>query len=193
MTGVMSGGLIYEYSQEVSNFGLVVLNDNDTCSIRVDYDNLQKQFAKLDIAALESTNATATSLTPPRCVASLITDSSFPTTFAIPEIPEGGQDLINNGIDKPNNGKLVDIKSDKVTSIVYNSDGQELKNLAIKELPEDQSNVPGENTSGETASASGTGSAPKATESKKGGAGSERGVKGWVWGVVAVVGAVCLL
>jgi 1,3-beta-glucanosyltransferase GAS3 len=186
MTGVMSGGLIYEYIQEVSNYGLVILNDNGTCSIRVDYDNLQKQYNKLDIKALESSNATATSLAPPRCAASLISDSSFTTSFAIPNIPKGGQDLIDNGIKNPNNGKLIQINNDDVTSIVYGSNGQELKNLAIKPLPNDQSNVPGENTSG-------TSGAPKPSESKKGVASLHKEVKLWVVGLVAVVGAVCLL
>src|SRR5215471_21294556 len=34
MTNVMCGGLVYEYSQEVNNYGLVILNDNNTVSLR---------------------------------------------------------------------------------------------------------------------------------------------------------------
>jgi hypothetical protein len=195
MTGVMSGGLVYEYSQEVSNFGLVILNDNGTTSIRTDYDNLQDQYEKLDIASLESANATATSLTPPTCDASLIT-GTFPTSFSIPDIPDGGQDLIDNGIKNPNNGKLVAISNDDVTSIVYNSKGQELKGLVIKPLPNDQSNTPGENDSGTTGTSSGatgtnSGATPSAT--KNGAASSDRSVEAWVVAAVAAVGAVCLL
>lgn len=191
MTGVMSGGLVYEYSQEVSDFGLVTLNDNGTCSIRVDYDNLQKQYNKLDIKTLETGNATAASLTPPTCNSSLITSSSFATNFTIPDVPSGGQTLIDNGIKKPNNGKLVAIPSNKVTGIVYNSNGQELTNLAIKPLPNDQSNVPGENTSGATASSSpsSSSSAAKPTASKKGAA-SRQEVTSLLYLVSVVLGIV---
>lgn len=37
----LSGGLVYEYSQEPSDYGLVVINDNGTVTLRSDYDNLQ--------------------------------------------------------------------------------------------------------------------------------------------------------
>jgi 1,3-beta-glucanosyltransferase GAS3 len=40
----LSGGLVYEYSQEESDYGLVVLNANGSVSLRADYDNLQSQY-----------------------------------------------------------------------------------------------------------------------------------------------------
>merc|ERR1711939_1132286 len=64
MTSVFSGGLIYEYSEEPNNYGLVNLNDNGTVSLLVDYDNLRTQYDSLDIGLLEKANATATSLSP---------------------------------------------------------------------------------------------------------------------------------
>jgi len=188
MTSVMSGGLVYEYSQEVSNFGLVELHDNGTASIRTDYDNLQTQYNKLNVTLLESGNSTATMLKPPTCNSSLITSSSFNNNFTIPSIPPGGQSLIDNGISNPNKGKLVDIKQDNVPQTVYASNGNVIQGLAIKPLPNDRSNTPnGQDTSG-SASGSGTatGSAASPTATKKGAA-----ARGRVQGL-ALVGAVVI-
>lgn len=167
MTSVMSGGLVYEYSQEVSNYGLVTLNANGTASLRVDYDNLQTKYNKLNVTLLQSGNSTATTLKPPTCKSSLITSSSFNKNFTVPPLPAGGQALIDNGISNPNRGKLVNINQDNVQSTVYGSNGNVIQGLAIKPLPNDQSNTPnGQDTSG-SASGSSTSTAPATTATKK--------------------------
>ncbi|KAA6407684.1 MAG: glycoside hydrolase family 72 [Lasallia pustulata] len=189
MTSVMSGGLVYEYSQEVSNYGLIVLYSNGTAQLRGDYDSLQAQYNKLNITLLESRNSTATALTPPTCKSSLITANGFYNKFDIPSVPSGGQQLINNGISNPNNGKLVTITQDTVPATVYASNGGVIQNLAIKPLPEDQSNTPnGEDTSGSAAtSSSTTASAAKPTTTKKG-AGSRKSI-----GILGMMGPMALL
>lgn len=45
MSSVFSGGLVYEYSEEASNYGLVELS-GDSVSTNDDFDNLKKQFNK---------------------------------------------------------------------------------------------------------------------------------------------------
>ncbi|CAK9441516.1 uncharacterized protein LODBEIA_P53840 [Lodderomyces beijingensis] len=45
MSSVFSGGLVYEYSEEESNYGLVSLSGN-TPQTNDDFDNLQKEFNK---------------------------------------------------------------------------------------------------------------------------------------------------
>ena len=185
MTPVLSGGLIYEYSQEVSDYGLVVLYDNGTAQIRQDYDNLQAQYNKLNITLLEAGNSTATALNPPTCSSSLITTSSgFNNSFDIPPVPSGGQELIDNGISNPNNGKLVTVTQDTVSQQVYSSSGGLIQNLAIKPLPNDESNMPnGQDTSGAaTTSSTASAAIPKAT---KKGAGSRKGV-----GILGLMGAI---
>ncbi|KAL9000107.1 MAG: hypothetical protein Q9169_001182 [Polycauliona sp. 2 TL-2023] len=163
MTRVMSGGIIYEYVQEANEYGLVDLNDDGTASIRTDYDNLQKQYNELDIERLQSGNSSATALKAPRCSAGLITGGSFSKSFRVPSLPSGGQSLIDNGIDSPNVGKLVDVGDLDVEAEVYGSNGGLIENLAIKPLPEDQSNTPnGESTTG-TASGTSTGEEPETT------------------------------
>ena len=187
MTSVMSGGLVYEYSQEVSNYGLVVLYDNGTAQLRSDYDNLQKQYNKLNVTFLESGNSTATGLTPPTCKSSLITASGFYNKFDVPSVPAGGQKLIDNGIGSPNNGKLVTVSQDTVAAMVYSSSGGLIQNLAIKPLPDDESNTPnGKDTSGSaTTASSGTAGAATPTSTKKGAGGGRETVA--VAGLVAGV------
>ena len=36
----LSGGLVYEYSEEPLDYGLVAINDNATVTLSTDYDNL---------------------------------------------------------------------------------------------------------------------------------------------------------
>ncbi|KAL4964862.1 1,3-beta-glucanosyltransferase gel1 [Aspergillus stella-maris] len=45
MTGVYSGGLVYEYSQEPSDYGLVKIKDNKVTDLD-DFDTLKKAYAK---------------------------------------------------------------------------------------------------------------------------------------------------
>lgn len=46
MTGVFSGGLVYEYTQEENDYGLVEINDGNV-TILTDYTNLKKQLASI--------------------------------------------------------------------------------------------------------------------------------------------------
>ena len=205
MTEVMSGGLVYEFSQEDSNFGLVALYENQTAQLRTDYDNLQMQYNKLNLTLLQSGNSTATTLTPPTCQSSLITSSSFYSNFSIPSLPQGGQDLINNGISNATaiNGKLVKVSQNNVPQKIYSTNGGLIQNLAIKPLANDQSNAPnGQDTSGSasaSSSASGTstavsGTAASGTASPS--ATTKSGVEGRAssaFGLFAVVGLVVAL
>lgn len=46
MSSVFSGGLVYEYTEEANNYGLVtVSSDNQTVTTNQDFDNLKQQFA----------------------------------------------------------------------------------------------------------------------------------------------------
>jgi hypothetical protein len=145
----LSGGLVYEYSQEESNYGIAVINDNGTVSLRSDYDALQKQFNKLDISKIAAAN---TKTKAPKCDKKLITNDAFDTNFTIPAVCPGCQTLIKSGISKPTNGKLVKVTTTKSPNKVYGSAGGEVSGLALKLLSNDGVNAP----SGETSSPKGT-------------------------------------
>ena len=147
MLPVMSGGLIYEYSQETSDYGVVKINDNDTVTLLTDYDNLLEQYGKMDTSLL-STKPAKTSAKSPKCSSKLIKSNKFASEFKVPKLPKGGEDLIKNGIPNPTNGKLVDVSDTEMPSTVYDTEGKPLTGLELKVLSDDKSNLPGENTSG---------------------------------------------
>jgi hypothetical protein len=170
MTPVFSGGLVYEYSEETSDYGLVVINSNGSAQLLPDYNTLQRQFNTLNITALQDLHAQNTTVSAPTCSSSLISSSGFANNFTIPAVPPGAQDLIDNGIANPNNGKLVPVTTTKVSQVVQQSNGDIIQGLAITPLADDESNNP----SGQSPSST-TSAAPAATTTKKSGAANVRG------------------
>jgi 1,3-beta-glucanosyltransferase GAS3 len=142
MTPSLSGGVAYEYSQGINNYGLVVLNSNGSAQLRPDFDNLQGQYNKLNFTALEGTKSTNGSVVLPVCTANLITYAGFSTNFTIPQPPPGAQAVIDNGLTNPNTAKLVSVTNLQVSQTVQQSNGAVISELAIKPLPDDQSNSP---------------------------------------------------
>ena len=177
----LSGGLVYEYSQEEENYGLVVLNSNGSVSLTQDYDNLQNQYNKLDISLVQSTTAQSTQIKAPACNSSLISTQNFSKNFTIPAVCPDCQGLIDNGISNPTNGKLVNVQNTQVKQAVYGSTGVQVQNLQLTIVSNDGSNTPG----GQNTSPSGTGSAAKPTASKKGAAG-QLVRSAWVWACLLV-------
>lgn len=188
MAPVLSGGLVYEFSQEPSDYGLVTINTDGSAELLSDYDSLQKQYNALNVTALQGVAAQNTTSTPPKCDSSLITNKGFATNFTIPSPPSGAEDLINNGIKNAPVGKIVTVSTTTVSQSVKGSNGQAISNLAITPLKEDESNNP----SGQTpSSTSTTSSAPAATTSKKSSATTLQASLGALLGVALV--AVVLL
>ncbi|KAI8942643.1 hypothetical protein NX059_000696 [Plenodomus lindquistii] len=168
----LSGGLVYEYSQEEADYGLVNINTNGSVSLRQDYDNLQDQYNKLDTQLLQSANPASTSIKAPECSDSLVTAENFSKNFTIPAVCPGCQDLIDNGIENPQRGALVRVTDTKVKQEVFGSTGQQVQNLELRIVEDDGSNTPGgENTSPSATSGSGTGTAPQPSATKTGAAG----------------------
>ncbi|KAF1919811.1 Glucanosyltransferase-domain-containing protein [Ampelomyces quisqualis] len=164
----LSGGLVYEYSQEEQDYGLVVINANGSISLRQDFDNLQKQYNSLDKALLESTNP-STGNKSPQCASGLISAEQFSKNFSIPAVCPGCQPLIDNGIKNPKTGKLVDVSTIKPKQQVFGTNGALVQGLELNKLSNDGVNSPG----GQSTNPSGSGTAPNPappTESKKGAA-----------------------
>lgn len=146
MMPVMSGGLIYEYSQEASNFGLVQINDDGSAQLLQDYHTLAAQYAKLDFSSVEGGKPAATTPNPPQCDASLIQEVGFDNNFTLPSVPDdGSQDVINNGVSPKPSGQFVPITDWTVKLTVKDVDGSVIQNLAVKPL-NGEANQPGTNT-----------------------------------------------
>ena len=85
MTPFFSGGVIYEYTQEENEYGLVQLGDDGSVQLLTDYDNFQMQLNKLDFEKLQSTASLVPEVPFKKCDKKLIKNSKFPSNFTIPE------------------------------------------------------------------------------------------------------------
>ncbi|KAE8357047.1 Glucanosyltransferase-domain-containing protein [Aspergillus coremiiformis] len=154
MTQAFSGGLVYEYTQEENNYGLVKINNSDTATLLVDFENLQKQYAKLDMKRIQASNSTQTSFQAPKCSPDLIKNGTFLSKFDLPSRPSKVQDMINNGLSQANSGKLVDVKTTAISQKIYDHTGKEVSDVQLKALSSGESNTPGGSTSGGSGSSS---------------------------------------
>ena len=152
MRGVFSGGLVFEYTMETNDFGLVIVNKDKSLTLRQDFINLQNQYNALDIKQVTASNGTATSQHAPKCSAGLITQG-LTKNFTLPEVPDNGTDLINNGVTVPSPPKTVSITSTALPAAVSNLQGS-TENWTLKQLSNDDSNAPSGNTAGGAGSGS---------------------------------------
>lgn len=146
MINSWSGGLVYEYTQEPSDYGVVDIAKNGDATLLKDYDNLQSQYNKIDLKRI-TTRSNA--VDHPACSDKFILlnhAAKFNTTMDLPVCPD--PDLITAGVGSKNIGKLVDVTTLNTPHKVFTSAGVQLKNIAIVPLPADKSNTPsGEVTS----------------------------------------------
>jgi hypothetical protein len=183
MTPVLSGGMVYEFSQEASDFGLVNINSDGSANLLPDYATLQKQFSSLNVTALQGLAAQKSAATPPpKCSDSLISSSTFNSNFTLPAVPPGAQALIDNGITPAPVGKIVAVTKTSVSQTVKDAQGNVVSGLSIIPLSNDQSNNPG------TVSATTSASTPSATKKSAAAPGAARNWFGALAAGVLVVG-----
>ncbi|KAI1106505.1 glycoside hydrolase family 72 protein [Jackrogersella minutella] len=154
MTGVFSGGVVYEYAQEDNNYGLAKCNDDGTVELMADYATLQSQYKKVDFSTVEAVKASKSKVTAPECKASLIKEDGFSNNFTLPAVPPGAQKIIDNGVSPAPSGKIIDISDYTVSQSVKDANGKAVTNLAVKPLSDDATNTPGETGDSTTSSTS---------------------------------------
>ena len=172
---VMSGGLIFEWTQEDNNYGIVDAYANGTVHLRGDYDALADKYSGLNMTLIENHNTTATNLKVPKCSAGLISDAGLSTGFDIPAVPSGVADLISSGVSNAPKGSIVAVTKTKVELPVYATSGGKISGLEISPAegsgrkngglttaePESSSST----TSSSTASATSSSSSPSSSNS----------------------------
>ena len=95
MTGVFSGGCVYEWSQEVSNYGLVDLS-NGNITLLPDYTNLKNEFANTPMPSGDGDyKATGSASNCPG------NSSDFTGWAVLPAIPSEARTYIDNGAGQP--------------------------------------------------------------------------------------------
>ncbi|KAK4122966.1 glycoside hydrolase family 72 protein [Parathielavia appendiculata] len=164
MTGIFSGGVVYEYTQEPNDFGLVDMHDDGSADLMPDFLSLKEQYAKLNFTEIQGQKAASSTNTPPVCSASLIKTEGFNKNFTLPVLPPGAQEIIDGGVQPKPVGKIVTIDSWTVKHTVKNPDGSEITGLAVKPLADDETNEPGSNTAS-VAPASTTGTSGRTSTS----------------------------
>jgi hypothetical protein len=105
-----AGGLVFEYSQEPNNFGLVVIDEDDnSVTLREDFHSLQKQYNSVNwdkIYAIKEDSFLVNEA--PKCKDIQIKGKDFGGDFSkVPEYPEDADDLMKNGSGNTNRGKLL--------------------------------------------------------------------------------------
>lgn len=144
MTGVFSGGMVYEYTMEDNNYGIVKLDSDGNAQLLKDYDTLATQYARVDWDALNDQKP-GDSPKPPTCDEDLITTKGFDKNFTIPAMPaDNSEDILEEGVSPAPKGKIVDVEGDlAVKQKVTDTEDNDVAGLAVK--PVDEANQPGTN------------------------------------------------
>lgn len=156
-----SGGLVYEYSEEASNYGVVEINDDNSISYLADFFNLQSQYKGASIPVLESSQVTNDTMH--TCDSSVITGiySGFGANFDLPEQSKDTKWVIDNGASGAYIGSLLDnLEPRKSNYTIYDTSSSEIASATVTFANVDKANS---QTGGSTApSMSTTGAATKA-------------------------------
>ncbi|RPB28606.1 hypothetical protein L211DRAFT_777693 [Terfezia boudieri ATCC MYA-4762] len=134
MTGVFSGGLIYEYSQEPADYGIVKIASNGKdCALLGEFDTLQKVHESVPNPTIPSG---ATENQRPMCKDpsyywNIAGDSELPKSFGVDYIKKG---VASSGSVKWTKGKFVSLDKvpDETTYTIKDSSGKEIKDKKIE-------------------------------------------------------------
>lgn len=124
-----SGGLVYEYIEEVNNYGLVEMDSDGDISYKKDYDNLKSQYKNVTLPETKESSLPKNSVY--KCDSKAITNAYKDfgvNNFTIPDQPEEIIRLIKYGVNSSNIGKILD-DYDAPTTFNYtikDSDGKEI-------------------------------------------------------------------
>lgn len=126
MTGVFSGGLAYEFTQEPNDYGLVSINGTSAYLLS-DFAALQSQYAKVTSV----TAGTAQAVTRPTTCPAANSYAHLNGTNVLPDTPVAN--LIKNGI--PSNlyspGKLITPSTWSTNYTIVDENGKTITNKAI--------------------------------------------------------------
>lgn len=161
-----SGGLVYEWTQEANNYGLVQVNGDGSLTILQDYANLQNQYNMINLTQVLSANSTANALTPPTCSSDLVS-SDFPS-FNIPSQLPAISSLIKNGAPGATVGSTTTPTATALSINVTPLSGAMTSTLSITQAS--SANAPGGATGSAAATASASSGSSSGTRTSSAGA-----------------------
>jgi hypothetical protein len=166
-----SGGLVYEYSQEVSNYGLVQIQSSGDIQLRQDFVNLKNQYQQAVPKLANTSESDISTVSPQACSASAITAlySGFETDMDLPACP--APDMLKNGGGNKNIGKIVTVNSTQSSYKFYDVSGNEI-NLSLNVAPSNLINsLNGSSSGAETSSSSSSATSSSSSHKKNDAAG----------------------
>lgn len=125
MTDVFSGGLIYEFSQEPNDYGLVQIYKNHSAQVLEDFEALKKAYHDAPKAKLSDFRAVER---PQKCeliYPNINTMNPLPDTF--------GLDMITRGVRAPR-GKYVDLHKRGTSYTIYDLDGNVIEDTEVEQV-----------------------------------------------------------
>ncbi|KAF8461413.1 Glucanosyltransferase-domain-containing protein [Kalaharituber pfeilii] len=148
MASVWSGGIIYEYTEERSGYGLVKLNRNGDVSLSKEYDNLRTQYNAINFTRIGEYEPTVQ--LPVVCSASEILDrdavkNKFNFSFDLPPNPAPHIIHKNYTAKNKNTGGLVKLNSLVSPYKIFSSSGTEITNMELKVLVDTPNEPEGNN------------------------------------------------
>lgn len=126
MTNVFSGGLIYEYAQEINSYGLVEIAQDGSAHTLMDYDTLQHQYQSLKVYYDYSNEKQP--IRPVKCKTNY---AHLGSDRKIPDSPI--KEILQQGFAIPQ-GKFVDVKTNASTFKVFDSKNNEITNRQIQRV-----------------------------------------------------------
>ncbi|ODQ65068.1 glycolipid-anchored surface protein [Nadsonia fulvescens var. elongata DSM 6958] len=128
LESVFSGGLIYEYSDESNDYGLVTIDSDGNVNMLKDFDNLQKAYANLNLPVIKESDVVVRNVS---CDASAIKkiDSNFNADFDLPDTP--ADDMYKYGSGNLNYGQILSVNNTQSKYKIYDSNGDEVKSATI--------------------------------------------------------------
>lgn len=127
----LSGGLVYEYSEESDEYGLVSINSSTEVTLLQDYNLLKEEYLKINLDTIDSTNKTAEDAATTTCAASLISATDFISNWDLPDRPSGADDLVTSGVSGASTGALTSVTATAMPATVYNYTGATVSGLAL--------------------------------------------------------------
>ncbi|SMN22448.1 similar to Saccharomyces cerevisiae YOL132W GAS4 1,3-beta-glucanosyltransferase, involved with Gas2p in spore wall assembly [Maudiozyma saulgeensis] len=117
MAQVFSGGLVYEFTQESNNYGLIKIDSNGHAKILQDFEILKKRYKAIE-DSLKAQNFQEDSITPPVCkdkYSNLGTNTDLPKNLA--------KSLIEKGVEASGGYCELENKDFESKYKVYGTDG----------------------------------------------------------------------
>jgi 1,3-beta-glucanosyltransferase GAS3 len=145
---LFSGGLLYEYSQETDDYGIVAINSSTDVELLEDYTTFGERLAGIDVNSLMSANPSATAVSAKECSSVTVSNTAyFPGDFSMPSPPSGIASIISGGLTSATwwtKGAIATVTATTMPASIMNYTGSSVQNnYKLVEYACDQINAPG--------------------------------------------------